>query len=197
MSESIHDLLIRFGIGSSLARQGFQEKATIREYPKSINLFVEGKQNDLEYILIIGVLHRYNISDRGDVVTTGFYMPGSVVTPHFARTSKGKNIFSLQALTDAIVAEISVKELDLLRYNDKEFHEFGQRTIETELAQIFFNEVVFRSYSAKERLLALREQFPNLENLVPHHIIASYLGITQVSFSRLRKELSKKPDFIK
>ena len=170
----------------------FQDKSTLKEYSKSKDIFVGGKKNKLEYLLISGVLHRYNISDKGNIVTTGFYMSKSVITPHFARTNNGKNIFSLQTLTDAVIAEIPVKELDNLRYNNKEFHEFGQRILETELTQSFFKEVVYRSYNAKERLLILRQQFPNLENLIPHSIIASYLGITNVSFSRLRNELSKK-----
>ena len=82
--------------------------------------------------------------------------------------------------------------LDKLRTEYAEFREFGQRVLETELSRTFFNEVIYRSYNAKERLLAMREQYPNLENLVPHNVIASYLGITNVSFSRLRNELSKK-----
>ncbi len=116
----------------------------------------------------------------------------AVIIPHFARDHNNKSIFSLQALTDIIIAEIPVKELDNLRNYNKEIQEFGQRIIESELALTYFNEVVFRSYSAKERLLAVRKWFPNLENMVPHNIISSYLGITNVSFSRLRNELSKK-----
>lgn len=192
MKENLNIILNNFGITSHFSKQLFQEKATLKEYPKSKDIFVEGKKNNLEYILISGVLHRYNISDKGDIVTTGFYLPKSVITPHFARTNRDKSIFSLQTLTDTVIAEITVNELDNLRYNNKEFHEFGQRIIESELAQTFFNEVVFRSYTAKERLFTLRKQFPNLENLIPHHVIASYLGITNESFSRLRNELSKK-----
>lgn len=192
MAEILDNILNDFGITSTFSRQLFKDKATLKEYSKSKEIFVEGKKNELEYLLISGVLHRYNISDKGEIVTTGFYMPKSVITPHFARTNKGKNIFSLQTLTDTVIVEIPVNELDNLRYNNKEFHEFGQRVLEKELAQTYFNEVVFRSYNAKERLLSLRKQFPNLENLVPHNIISSYLGITNVSFSRLRNELSKK-----
>ncbi len=119
-------------------------------------------------------------------------MPQSVVTPHFARTNKGKNIFGIQTITDVVVIEIPVKEMDNLRYTNEEFHEFGQRILESELSQTYFNEIVYRTYNAKERLLTLRKQFPNLENLAPHNIISSYLGITNVSFSRLRNELYRK-----
>lgn len=188
----LENILNDLGLTSKFSKQLFIEKATIREYSKSINIFVEGKKNELEYLLISGVLHRFNFSDKGDIVSTGFYMPKTVITPHFARTKKGKSIFNLQTLTDTIIAEIPVNALDNLRYKNKEFHAFGQQILENELSQTYFNEVVYRSYNAKERLITLRKQFPNLENIIPHHFISSYLGITNVSFSRLRKELSKK-----
>jgi CRP-like cAMP-binding protein len=114
-------------------------------------------------------------------------MPESVITPHFARTNNGKSIFSLETLTDVALAEIPVADLDRLRYTNHEFNLFGQRIIEAAFAQTIYNETVFRSFNAKERLLTLRKQFPNLENLIPHHIIASYLGITNISLSRLRR----------
>lgn len=192
MTDILENILNDLCVTSKFSRQLFIEKVTIKEYQKFTDVFVEGKKNELEYLLISGVLHRFNISDKGDIVTTGFYMSKSVITPHFARTQKGKSIFNLQTLTDAVIAEISVKDLDNLRYNNKEFHDFGQCILETELTKTFFNEVVYRSYNAKERLFTFRKQFPNLENLIPHNIISSYLGITNVSFSRLRNELSKK-----
>jgi len=189
--EKLSYILTNFGIVTSFSRQLFLEKAEVVELPKNHIIFSEGKKNNYEYILISGVVHRYNISDKGDMVTSGFYMSESVITPHFARTNNGKSIFSLQCLTDVVLAEILVEDLDNLRYTNKEYNSFGQRIIESELTQTFSNEVVFRSFNAKERLLVLRKQFPNLENLIPHTIIASYLGITNISLSRLRNELAK------
>jgi CRP-like cAMP-binding protein len=192
MADQLDDILKDFGISSSFSIQLFKEKATILDLQKNASIFVEGKKNDKEYLLISGIAHRYNISDKGDMITTGFYVARSVITPHFARTNKGKSIFSLQTLTDAVLAEIPVAELDHLRNNNIEFHDFGQRVIEKELSQSVLLDVTFRSCNAKERLIAMRKQYPNLENLIPHNIIASYLGITHVSFSRLRNELSRK-----
>ena len=191
MAETLNEILNHFGVSSPASKKLFEDKSVIKELPKNKNIFVEQKINEFEYFLISGVTHRYNISDKGEIVTTGFYMGKSIITPHFARTNKGKSIFSLQSLTDIMVAEIPVIELNNLRNSNREFQEFGQKTIEVELAKTFYNEVIFRSYSAKERLFELRKQYPNLENLIPHTIIASYLGITNVSFSRLRRELTK------
>ncbi|KUY17715.1 hypothetical protein BAZ12_14920 [Elizabethkingia miricola] len=191
MEKHLEHILHKHKIESVFSKQLFISKSKVTELSKNHEVFREGKKNQSEYLLISGVAHRYNISEKGDIVTTGFYMSGSVITPHFARTHKGKNIFSLQTLTDAVIVEIPVKELDNLRSTNKEFNDFGQRIVEAELVSNFYNEVVFRSYNAKERLLTLRKQFPNLENLIPHTIIASYIGITKVSFSRLRNELTR------
>jgi len=191
MTETLDKILNHLGISSTASKKLFKDKSVIKELPKNKDIFVERKKNEFEYFLISGVTHRYNISDKGEIVTTGFYIGQSVITPHFARTNMSKSIFSLQSLTDIVLAEIPVVELNNLRNSNREFQEFGQKTIETELTKTFYNEVVFRSYSAKERLLELRKQCPNLENLIPHNIIASYLGITNVSFSRLRRELTK------
>jgi len=191
MTDTLDKILNNFGICSTASKQLFKDKSVLKELPKNKDIFLEHKKNEFEYFLIEGVAHRYNISDKGEIVTTGFYIGQSTITPHFARTNKEKSIFSLQSLTDIILAEIPVIELNNLRNCNVEFHEFGKKTIEAELTKTFYNEVVFRSYSAKERLLELRKQYPNLENLIPHNIIASYLGITNVSFSRLRRELTK------
>ncbi|WP_247237173.1 Crp/Fnr family transcriptional regulator [Telluribacter sp. SYSU D00476] len=191
MADTVDHLLQSFGISSSTSKQLFREQATIIELPKNVDIFIEGKKNYSEYLMISGVAHRYNNSDKGDSVTTGFYLSHSVITPHFARTSEGKSLFSLQTLTDAVLAEIPVEKLDELRTTNKEFRDFGQRVVERELSTAVLVEVALRSFSAKERLIAMRKQYPNLENLIPHHVIASYLGITHVSFSRLRSELSR------
>lgn len=192
MEDKLEQVLQGYRIESAYARKLFMSAATIKNYSKNDHIFMSGKKNNKEYLLLSGILHRYNISDKGDEVTTGFYLSSSVITPHFARSSNGNSIFNLQTLTDSVVAEIAVEDLDNLRHSNLEYNEFGKRIIESELSRTFYNETVFRSFNAKERLLALRDQYPNLENLISHRVIASYLGITKVSFSRLRNELSRR-----
>lgn len=46
--------------------------------------------------------------------------------------------------------------------------------------------------TAKERYDSITDVFPNIHNRVPQHMIASYLGITPVHLSRLKKEDTRK-----
>jgi CRP-like cAMP-binding protein len=188
--ELFDQFLLSFGIENKSTLKLVRDKVLFKSYPKHTVLIAEDKMNSLEYIGIKGVLHRYNENEEGKQVSTGFYISNQVVTPHFARTIHGKSLFSLETLTDCLIAEIEVKDLDELRYSNSDIRAFGQRVLEIELKSNLVNAIQFRNMTAKERLMILRKEFPNIENTIPLHIIASYLGITHVSFSRLRNELA-------
>jgi CRP-like cAMP-binding protein len=167
------------------------ENCLIKDLEKVDFLSKEGKENSHEYFLLDGVISRSILNDDGEYVTIDFYLAGCVLTPHFARTANGKSIFNLQALTSACVTELPVKVLDSLRYSFEDIRNFGLKVVEKELLKTINHEIAHRTLSARERLLNFRRDYPNLENLIPHSIIASYLGVTPVSFSRLRGELAK------
>lgn len=186
------DALNKFGLQSEQAKKIFLDNCVIRNYNRNEILFSENKNNRNEYFLIEGVLQRFNIDENGNSVTTGFYIGSSVITPNFVRIVKNKSLFTLQALTDIYIAEMPVSVLDNFRYTNKEFEIFGLKVLQDELSKNILTDIVYRSSNAKERLLLLRKTYPNLENLIPHSIIASYLGITNVSFSRLRNKLAGK-----
>jgi CRP-like cAMP-binding protein len=192
ITDKLHSALTIFRLKTTRIRNLFSDSCTIKYYTKNDIIFSVDKKNSNEYFLIDGVLHRFNFNEDGEKITTGFYLANSVVTPHFARTIKGKSIFSLQALTEIQIAEIPVTIFDNLRFTNEEFELFGQKVIEEELSKSILTDIAYRSSNAKQRLLLFRKTYPNLENLIPHTFIASYLGITNVSFSRLRREFMKK-----
>ncbi len=170
--------------------QQITNECEIKAFQKQQHIAETGNVDLNEYFLLDGIVHRYTFAEEGEFITTGFYMSPTIITPNFARTSDQKSIFSLQALIPSVIAFIPVDKLDELRNSTPEIRRWGQRVVERELKIAFFHETVFRSSSAKERLLRLRKKYPNLENQVPHSCIASYIGVTPVSFSRLRKELT-------
>lgn len=73
--------------------------------------------------------------------------------------------------------------------NNLEIRDWGNSILKEELIKKTDKEISLASYTAKERLLQFREEYAILENLIPHPIIASYLGITNISLSRLRSDI--------
>lgn len=152
-------------------------------------IFKEGKRDDHEYFLIEGIAGRGITNDEGDTITTGIYAAPAVVIPHFARTVRNNSIMTLQALTPCVFGRIPVSVFDQLRLSHTDIGLVGQQVVNNELADSIAAETTFRSSTAKQRLQLLRKRLPDIESLIPHHVIASYLGITPVSFSRLRADL--------
>lgn len=163
----------------------------MRDLARNELLSKAGTADTHEYFILEGVLHSWVLGHEGDPLTSAFHVGGTVITPHFARTRAGRSLFTIEALTPARVATIPVTEFDRLRSGIKDIQVFGMRVVERELLENIQRSTSFRERSAAHRLLALRQEFPGLENRVPHGAIASFLGITTVSFSRLRGELAR------
>lgn len=189
---TLGQLINQYAPVSAQALAEVESAGEIFTLSKNKHLFKAQLYDAFEYFQLEGIAHRYNTDDENQPITTGIYSGPVVLTPHFARTRGGFSIFSVQALTDCTYFKVPIGTFDELRKNNKQIHAFGQRVVEQEFTTHLRFEVLFRSYSAKNRLLFFREHYPMLENLIPHTVIASYLGITPVSFSRLRNELAKK-----
>lgn len=160
-------------------------------HPKGAMVFAEGRYNAFEYFQLEGVSHRFNTDSDRQEVTTGIFQGERVITPHFTRTRNGHSIFSLQALTGCTYLQVPAGTFRSLMDEDQQLLLTGRAIVEKEFIRGLAYEVLFRAATARDRLAHFREQYPGLENTIPHTVIASFLGITPVSLSRLRAEISK------
>lgn len=147
-----------------------------------------GQKNNLEYFLIKGICKSFLYTPEGEDITISFFMTGSIVSPNTTRSLEGKSILNIRALTDIEIATIDADELEKLMIEDLEIRHFANTVLRNELMKKVQKEIGLASLKGKDRLELLRKQFPNIENLVPHSDIASYLGITTISLSRLRTQ---------
>ena len=109
-----------------------------------------------------------------------------------SRTTNGKSILNFQALTDLKLGAMDASKFENLMVENLEIREFGNTVLRNELTEKIDKEISLASTTAAERLIKFRKKHPMLENLVPHPTIASYLGITNISLSRLRRDLLNK-----
>ncbi len=147
-----------------------------------------GHNNNLEYFLIEGVCKSFLYTPEGEDVTISFFMSGSIISPSTTRNKAGKSIMNIRALTDVRIATINAEAFEKLMIEDLEIRHFGNTVLRNELMEKVQKEIALASLKGKDRLKLLRNNFPNIENLVPHSDIASYLGITPISLSRLRTQ---------
>lgn len=154
-------------------------------------IFIQrNKRNAKEYFILDGVCKSYLINPDGDEITISLFIKNSVLSPHQTRTLQNISNLSFKALTDLQVVTFDAQEFENLMIENIEVREFGHAVLQHELLSKIEKEIGLASLTAKERLIEFRKKYRLLENQIPHTDIASYLGITNISLSRLRKDLS-------
>lgn len=170
--------------------QAIEALVVLEEVSSKTTFIKKNKPNSKEYFVLEGVCRSYLLNPEGEDITISFFTSNSILSPHTMRTKNELSVLNFQALTDLKLAAINAKEFEKLMMHNLEIRDFGNTVLRNELAQKVDKEIGLASLTAKERLLLFREQYPMLENRIPHPYIASYLGITNVSLSRLRKKLT-------
>ena len=161
----------------------------IEDYEKGDVFIDRGKRNNKEYFVYEGICRSFLLSPEGEEVTISYFLEGSVLSPNKSRTANQISHLNYQALTKLTVASLNADKFEQLMINHIDIREFGNMVLQNELLAKVEKEIGLASLNAKERLILFREKYHFLENLISHVDIASYLGITNISLSRLRKVL--------
>lgn len=159
-------------------------------YEKGETFISKNKPNNNEYFALSGICKSFLINPEGEEITISFFVENSILSPHSTRVSNNISSHYFKALTNLEVASINAVAFEKLMINNLEIRDFGNAVLQQELQSKVDKEIGLASFTAKERLIAFRQKYKGLENLIPHTDIASYLGITNISLSRLRKDLS-------
>jgi len=157
------------------------------------NLFLKEGQVSNEYLVLhTGFMRAYSFDTDGNEVTTAFHnnkQPVFEVASFFNRIPSKENI---QALTDCRGWIISYEQLNMLFHSIPEFRDFGRSILVKGFASLKIRMLSMITESAEERYASLLQTNPEIFQHAPLKQIASYLGITDTSLSRIRKEMMKK-----
>lgn len=159
---------------------------------KNQKLLEEGTVSDEYIFLEKGFMRAYAHDTEGNEVTTNFYFPNDVVfevASFFNRTKSKENI---QALTDCVGWYITYEQLNRLFHTLPEFREFGRSVLVKGFSDLKTRMLSMITETAEERYVFLLKSNPEIFQQAPLKNIASFLGITDTSLSRIRKEISKK-----
>lgn len=155
-------------------------------------LFQQGDQNVIEAFVLSGTFRIFNTDTKGLEHVLYFAMKdwwigdmGSAIT--------GENTnYSAQALEDSEVLFIDSSKKEAIYKKIPQSNELFRIIIQKHLAVVQKRLLLSYSASAAERLHELLQRCPGIEQMVPQHQIASYLGILPESLSRIKKQLIQK-----
>jgi CRP-like cAMP-binding protein len=191
MKKTVKDIINSIYPLPNHAVEKIESRIEIESFDKRETFIKKGNQNTKEYFLLEGICRSYLLNPEGQEITLSFFNSGSILSPFSTRTHGSISILNYQTLTPVKLASINAQEFERMMISDIDIRNFGNSVLRHELTAKVQKEIGLASRTAKERLIHFREQFPMFENLIPHTDIASYLGITNISLSRLRNDLAK------
>lgn len=152
----------------------------------------EGQLSDEYFFLESGIIRSYTIDPEGDDITTNFYSARQVVFEVSSFFTRSKSKETIQALTDCHGYVISFSVLNDLFHTIPEFREFGRSMLVKGYVALKQRTLSLIHETGEERYASLINNKPEIfQNAALKHI-ATYLGITDTSLSRIRREFQKK-----
>lgn len=151
-----------------------------------------GQISDQYFFIEDGFFRSYALDTDGNEITTGFFGRHQVVFEVNSFFNRVPSQEYIQALVHTRAFYISFESLNQLFHTMPEFREFGRSLLVKGYSGLKQRMLSIITQTAEERYELLLKQNPEIFEKAPLKAIATYLGITDTSLSRIRKELTKK-----
>ena len=143
------------------------------------------------YVLVTGIVRSYLSTESGKEFNKNFYLPISFFGSLTALLKMKSSTLVFESLTDC-----KVYEVDYYKFKDfcKKYESINMlysRVLESVYIIYEKRLVEMISLDATNRYLELRKQIFKVDELIPQYHIASFLGITPVQLSRIRRKIDE------
>jgi CRP-like cAMP-binding protein len=159
------------------------------EFAKNDYLIKEGSTANFYYFIESGYVRSYVIDLEGNDISTKFFSSTDIIIDWHSYFLKTKCRENIQAITSCVVWKITFDNFMKL-FAIEAFREVGRTRLVNNYFELKNHSISVIADPAKERYLHLLKTKPDIVQNVPLKQIATYLGITDTSLSRIRKEIS-------
>lgn len=153
---------------------------------------VVGKVNTHHFFMTEGFMRAYTYNPEGEEVTTDFFNCNRPVFEPNSFITQTKSLENIQAITQCEGFLVSFEKSNELFHSIPAFREFGRRMLLNDFAGHKKRALSLITQTAEERYAGLIETNREIFQYAQLKHIASYLGITDSSLSRIRKEFSRR-----
>ncbi len=160
--------------------------------PKGETLIRQGQVVKNTFFVTSGCLRSYCTDRNGKEHTLLFAIKDWWISDYIAIHSNELATLTVESLTDSMVIEFNAKELDGIHSRFPEFESYQRHNLERHVVNLHRRILNQLQLSASERYDLFLKQYPDIEQYARNYHIASFLGITQQSLSRIRVEKAKK-----
>lgn len=188
---SFREFLLRYTAFTEAEMREFESRLVYREVPARYTLLEYGSVCRETFFIIEGALRFYYITEEGKDVTGFIFLENMFASSHTSFIHQVPSEQVIETLEPSKLLVMSYDALQELYEAVPKVNELLRKLLEERMA--FAQRVVasFILNKPEDRYLALLARRPELLQRIPQNILSSYLGITPVSLSRIRKRLSE------
>lgn len=169
-----------------------RESCLIKEYKKDEFLLL--KDGHCQHTLFVekGLLKQYAIDDKGKEHILHFAPESWFLTDRESVYFNEPSRYFIQALEHTRIAFIDDDFIKKLEQKAPVFRDFNNLMLHNQIRVLQQRVMMLMSQTAEERYMQFIKTYPDILLRVPQTMVASYLGITPESLSRVRRELANK-----
>jgi CRP-like cAMP-binding protein len=139
-----------------------------------------------------GLLRSYNVDEKGNEHMIQFAWEGWWIADTYSFLSAEPSAYNIDAIEDAELLLISLVHFEEMMIKVPKMERYFRILFQNNIISKERRLISSISYSAEEKFKKLVDTNPQLIQRIPQNLIASYLGITPETLSRIRKNLANK-----
>lgn len=190
MDDSIIDYISRFIELSDIEKNIIKEQNLFRQYKKNEIILQQGSYAHDCFFIIKGCVRSYFIKD-GEDRNTDFFFENETIRPVSYQTKQPSEYY-LSCLEDCFICVGNEERNQKLVAQIPKLSLLVSQMNEELLLQKTLDLNHFKSTTPEERYISLLENKPEILNRISLYHIASYLGVTPISLSRIRTRILQK-----
>jgi len=160
-------------------------KCTISKYKRGTHLVHRGQRQHKLYFVLEGSLKAYYRND-GKRIIDWFSFKNDFTTTSTSYFTDEPSLHDIETLEDCILLETTKEDVEILCSSHHDFEHLFRIVLSKVIVGYRQRMFSLQFKTVKQRYQSLLQQYPKIELIAPLGDIASFLGITQETLSRIR-----------
>lgn len=139
-----------------------------------------------------GTLRSYTIDDKGHEHIIQFAIEGWWISDMYSFLTGEPSVYNIDVLEDAELLLLSRSSEEEMLQKVPKFERYMRLLVQGAYIAMQRRVVLSLSQTAEEKYTNLTNTYPDIIQRVPQHMIASYLGVTPETLSRIRKQIAER-----
>ncbi len=174
----------------------FNKQCTQVNFSKGELIMKVGEVQNSLYFITKGIIRNFVENKKGEIKIYNFRSENMTVTGYapYNYEDNLKALVNVECLEDCTLIQVPFEAINFVINNMKLGDRLGRYMAEAHVVQMLHYVLQRDTKTIIERLESIDKSFPNIHQRVPQYMIASYLGITPVHLSNLKKRRLESKD---